>query len=99
MNLNNLINKEFYHTLEQKFRGSREDVKLRLRFYLPFIETLISTSDHVKALDLGSGRGEWLELLKDWGIDGLGIDCDELMLKDCQNRGLVVRQDDAVNCL
>ena len=94
-----MINKNFYYNLEQKFRCSREEVKLRMRFYLTFIKTLAVTFNNAKALDLGCGRGEWLELLKEWGIDALGVDCDETMLKACRDRTLTVIQDEVIDYL
>jgi SAM-dependent methyltransferase len=48
------------------------------------------------ALDLGCGRGELLEVLKEAEIPAEGIDQDEGMLEGCQALGLSVQQGDAI---
>jgi len=70
----------FYRAFEEKHRGSRELIKSRQRAYLPFIEALRSICSDARAIDLGCGRGEWLELLKESGFDAQGVDLDEGML-------------------
>ncbi|SDY56306.1 O-antigen chain-terminating methyltransferase [Variovorax sp. YR634] len=52
-----------------------------------------------RALDLGCGRGEWLELTEQWGFDGQGVDLSEGMLEACRQRGLKVERDDALQKL
>ena len=89
----------FYHAFEEKFRGSRELIKSRQTAYLPFIQALQACGEDLKALDLGCGRGEWLELLKDWGVKAEGIDLDASMLRICYEMGLNVRQDNALTVL
>jgi O-antigen chain-terminating methyltransferase len=39
-------------------------------------------------VDLGCGRGEWLELTQVLGFESYGVDLDEGMLADCEERGL-----------
>jgi O-antigen chain-terminating methyltransferase len=89
----------FYHAFEEKFRGSRELIKSRQTAYLPFIHALKARGENLKALDLGCGRGEWLELLKDWGIKAEGVDLDEAMVRICHEMGLNVRKDKALPAL
>ena len=38
----------FYRAFEEKYRDSRQVIKLRLEVYLPFIEQLIGFYDHPK---------------------------------------------------
>ncbi len=57
---------DFYRRFEDKFRGSRELIKSRLRVYLSFVEPLKDLDPDATALDLGCGRGEWLELKRAW---------------------------------
>ena len=54
----------FYRAFEDKHRGSRELIKSRLEIYLPFIEKIKEIQPKPKTIDLGCGRGEWLELYK-----------------------------------
>jgi len=74
----------FYLAFEDRFRGSREEVKSRLGVYLPFIAPLKTPGEAPKALDLGCGRGEWLELLQAEGFHVTGVDIDDGMLSACR---------------
>jgi SAM-dependent methyltransferase len=87
----------FYRSFEEKHRGSRELIKSRLRFYLPFIEPLKLTQACPKAVDLGCGRGEWLELLAESGFSAQGVDQNGGMLVACRERGLSAEQSDAID--
>ena len=89
----------FYRDFEDLFRGSRDLIKSRLQVYLPFVRRLASPEASPKALDLGCGRGEWLELLGENGFDASGVDLDEAMLAACHDRGLKVRQADLLKTL
>jgi SAM-dependent methyltransferase len=89
----------FYHAFEERYRGSRELIKSRQAAYLPYIEALKTQRGNLKALDLGCGRGEWLELLKEWGIEAEGIDLDASMLSICYEMGLNVHEDNALTVL
>ena len=86
----------FYRSFEDRHRGSRELIRGRLEAYLPLIEPLLGVYPHGAVLDLGCGRGEWLELLRDKGFDAHGVDMDEGMLSECTARGLSVEQGDAL---
>ncbi len=86
----------FYRAFEDKHRGSRDLIKTRLRAYLPFILPLSHLHPSLPALDLGCGRGEWLELLQDQHIPAQGVDLDDGMLAACRERGLNVTNADAL---
>jgi len=89
----------FYRAFEDQHRGSRELIKTRQRVYLPFIEPLKILYPEASALDLGCGRGEWLELLTESGFTARGVDLDDGMLAVCRERGLAVQTKDAVTGL
>jgi O-antigen chain-terminating methyltransferase len=91
------MNQPFYRAFEDRYRGSREIIKERLRAYLPFLGPLAGT--RAAALDLGCGRGEWLELLGEQGFAARGIDLDDGMLAACLERGLDVQNMDALAAL
>ena len=86
----------FYRAFEDRHRGSRELIKARLAVYHPFLAPLSSALQPAAALDLGCGRGEWLELLGESGFAASGIDLDEGMLAACRERGLDVSTTDAL---
>ncbi len=82
-----------YISFEDKFRGSREDIKKRQSYYLPIVKDILHNTDGT-ILDIGCGRGEWLELLKENSIEGKGIDLNRLMVSESKKYGLdVVNQD------
>ena len=51
------------------------------------------------ALDIGCGRGEWLELLKGDGYVGQGVDRNRIMVQQCLELGLTVVEADLVQFL
>jgi O-antigen chain-terminating methyltransferase len=89
----------FYRAFEDKHRGSRALIKERQRVYLPLIQPLVALYPDAAALDLGCGRGEWLELLVETGFNAQGIDLDDGMLAECRARGLSVQTQDALTAL
>lgn len=89
----------FYRAFEDRYRGSRDIIKERLRAYTPFTAPLRQLAERPAALDLGCGRGEWLELLGEQGFDARGVDLDDGMLAACIERGLAARRDDALAAL
>jgi SAM-dependent methyltransferase len=82
-----------YLGFEDRFRGSRDEIRRRLTDYLP---VFTGTSDVV---DVGCGRGELLELFREAGIGARGIDANERMVSVCRERGLQVEQADALGYL
>ena len=89
----------FYRAFEDRFRGSRTLIKERLKAYSPFLTHLTESFPGAKAVDLGCGRGEWLEFLKESGFSAQGIDLDEDMLAACTEMGLDARKGDAIKFL
>lgn len=84
---------ELYQDLEDTFRGSRDHVRALVAEYVPDIESVPSAGPVV---DVGCGRGEWLEVLRDAGIDAYGVDLNETVVERCTARGLDVRHGDAL---
>ena len=82
-----------YVGFEDQFRGSRAAVTARLKTYLPFFEGASAV------LDVGCGRGEFLDLLTSRGISARGIDLNPEMVELCRARGLDVVHADAVGHL
>jgi O-antigen chain-terminating methyltransferase len=82
-----------YVGFEDQFRGSREVIRARLESYLPIFE------GQKDVLDVGCGRGEFLDLLNARGITARGIDLNHEMAEVCRARGLDVTEADAVGYL
>ena len=89
----------FYRAFEERYRGSRELIKGRLQAYLPFVMHCQELYEECTVLDLGCGRGEWLELLAENGFNVFGVDLDEGMLAACEERNLPVENKDALVAL
>ena len=89
----------FYKAFEDKLRGPRQVIKSRLEAYLPFVELVSSYYPDAEMLDLGCGRGEWIELMGDSGYKAKGVDLDDGMLSECRKIGLDVETADAIKYL
>lgn len=94
-----MSDKNFYRAFEDKYRGSRELIKSRLEVYLPFLKKIKEIEAELKAIDLGCGRGEWLELTREFGFQSHGIDMDAGMLENVKSLGLSAELGDAVEYL
>ena len=82
-----------YVGFEDRFRGSQELIRARQIEYLPYFQ---GASD---VLDIGCGRGEFLELLREKGISGRGLDVNHEMVEVCLSRGLDATEGDALSYL
>jgi SAM-dependent methyltransferase len=82
-----------YADFEKRFRGSSEEISLRLSRYLPFFP------DQGEILDIGCGRGEFLALLRDSGRRPVGLDLSDSMLEEARSRGLDCCKADALDFL
>lgn len=90
---------DFYLHFENEYRGSRELIKKRLQVYLPFLEPFTSLYEDRKVIDLGCGRGEWLETVNAAGFSSFGVDLDDKMLAAARERGFSVKNEDALLAL
>ena len=88
-----------YVAFENQFRGSREVIKKRVRVYLDDVCGAGAVTADSPILDLGCGRGEWLELVNENGLAGEGVDSNAIMVSACQERGLRVIEGDALEYL
>jgi len=86
----------FYAAFENRFRGSREEIKARLGIYLADVRAASAGTTERPVLDLGCGRGEWLELLADQELVGAGVDTNLAMVTEGHTRGLRVVEGDAL---
>ncbi len=83
-----------YNAFEDKQRGSYDLIRERLEVYIP---DLLTTTEPV--IDIGCGRGEWLDLLKAKGISSYGVDNNPDVVSRAADRGLDVRLGDAMEHL
>ncbi|KKK60324.1 hypothetical protein LCGC14_3025510, partial [marine sediment metagenome] len=84
---------ENYERFEDNFRGDSKDLKKSLSNYLQFFKK------QSKVIDIGCGRGEFLQLLKENNIDSYGVDTSQVMVDSCIKKGLSVKKGDAIDHL
>ena len=72
-----------YARFEERFRGREEYVARSQEFYLSRFR------DCRRVVDLGCGRGEFLELMRKEGIEAEGVDLDADAVAACKEKGSV----------
>jgi len=70
-----------YDAFEDIFRGPEHFIRDRQRRYLSLL------GDREPVLDIGCGRGEFLDLLRERGLEYAGIDPDPDMVERCRAKG------------
>ena len=86
----------WYLAFEDIFRGSREDTKRSQEIYLDYVEAAGAGTAAAAIIDIGCGRGEWLELLQQHGCIARGVDLNHAMVLDNRARGLDVVERDVL---
>lgn len=89
----------FYTNFEDRFRGEENQITERLTEYLPDFQNNSIDFNKYPVLDIGSGRGEFLEVLKQNKIQGKGLDINIDMVNRSIKKGLDAVQGDATSYL
>lgn len=89
----------FYLAFENQFRGTREEIAAKHAPYLPHVAAALERTGVAPWLDVGCGRGEWLEMLHAQGAAACGVDDNPAMLQACRERNLSVVSGDALEHL
>jgi O-antigen chain-terminating methyltransferase len=87
---------DLYEEFEDLHRGSDELVRSRLTAYVPELRKVAGLG---RVLDVGTGRGEFLEVLAEAGIDGYGVDTNATAVERSRAKGLEVVHADALDHL
>jgi SAM-dependent methyltransferase len=82
-----------YVGFEDRFRGAEEDIRARLEAYVPYF------AGAADVLDVGCGRGEFLELMRAAGVSARGLDVNAAMVEVCRAKGLDAVRGDALGYL
>ena len=85
-----------YSSLEDVLRGTPEQIKEEVKVYLPVLEKAGISSD---ILDVGCGRGEWLQVLREEGFQARGIDTNRILVQQCKELSLDVEEREALEFL
>jgi O-antigen chain-terminating methyltransferase len=93
------LNDELYQEFEDRYRGSEDEIKRRLQPYVDIIREGNKGTISTPVLDIGCGRGEWLDLLKENGFVSEGVDVSPKAVERSQRKGLRVTCADGVEYL
>lgn len=88
-----------YVTFEDVYRGTRGEIMERQKVYLPRVQQAVEAAKAGLVVDLGCGRGEFLELLRAEGIRALGVDQNGVMVSECRDMGLETIEGDVIGYL
>lgn len=75
-----------YAELENRHRGTSEEIRQRLSIYLDLL------AGRKRVVDLGCGRGEALQVLAEHGVEARGVDASAEMVRACGVLGLAVEE-------
>lgn len=96
---NHLLDK-FYVEFENNFRGTEEEITGRLEEYVPRMKQAVKkTGGKLPILDIGCGRGEFIDLMAKHKLRCIGLDLNEAMVKHIVDRGGEAIEQDAVSYL
>lgn len=75
-----------YFLFQNVHRGNERVVKNWLKDYVPYFEQC------APVLDIGCGRGEFLEVLREHRIEAYGIDSNQIMVRYCREKALQAQE-------
>ncbi|MGH1462400.1 MAG: methyltransferase domain-containing protein [Neptuniibacter sp.] len=88
----------YYVAFEDACRGTREAIREAQQVYLPYLGEA-SSYEKPQLIDIGCGRGEWLQLMSDHGWQVSGVDLNEVMVQQCKASGFDAVCSDALTYL
>src|SRR5579875_3740516 len=84
---------QLYDSFEYAFRGPPHLIEERVR---PYLADVAQLPDLGPVLDVGCGRGDWLRVLREAGIDAYGVDTNRAAVEKARQAGLRVELEDAI---
>ena len=88
-----------YVDFENEFRGDTESILSQFSKYDALINLIIKDIDNPILIDIGSGRGEWLQKWSNKIDDCSGIENDPGMIAICREKDLNIIDGDAITIL
>ncbi len=85
--LSSLKGSTLYSSFERLFRD-KESVYESLKKYADFFK------EGELVIDLGAGRGEFVEILEEKGVSAIGVEKDDGMIKEAEKRGIKLIKSD-----
>lgn len=83
-----------YRAFQDRFRGDAAEIADRMRGQVSWFEGL-----ELPIVDLGCGRGEFLELLEKAGHRAIGVEINGAEVESCTSRGLTAEKSDLFDWL
>lgn len=88
-----------YVDFEEAFRGPSELIRERALPYIDIVRSAEAGTEDAPVVDLGCGRGDWLDILREHGLVARGVDSNRVFLGMCVARGLDVIEGDVIEVL
>ena len=88
-----------YLEFENKFRGDSDSIREQFSCYNLLIEKVIADIKDPKFVDIGSGRGEWIQNWNKKIKDCYGLEINSKMVELTRDMGLTILQGDAITSL
>ncbi len=93
------MDKNYYLDFENKFRGDRQTIINRLSMYDSLVELIIKINNTNYFIDIGCGRGEWLERWQKKVPFCIGLESNQGMIKKCREYGFSIIEGDALETI
>lgn len=90
---------DFYIGFEDKFRGSEEQIKEKVKIYPEIVKKTGLDFKKYPVIDIGCGRGELLDAFTKNHIRAIGVDINISMIDRAKKRGHEAFQADAIEYL
>lgn len=88
-----------YVAFEEQFRGPRDLIRRRVLPYIAVLQDAQVGTPQTPVVDIGCGRGDWLDVLREHNLVASGIDSNHIFVELCRGRGLTVEKGDALQML
>lgn len=88
---------ELYRAFEDRFRGSEENIRDKQSKYLQLFKDLPEELRAKPIVDIGCGRGEWLEVVNQNNLNGVGVEPNESMAKEAKAKNIEVYSEGALS--
>jgi SAM-dependent methyltransferase len=81
----------FYYLLEDRYRGAWEEIKQRLDVYRNDLRAARDrTGESGLVVDIGCGRGEFLDVFREEGLRSVGVDSNDVQIETARQHGAPV---------
>ncbi len=93
VNAERILNDQVYYEFEEAFRGDRNKIKINFQQYIDMVR------ERQPVVDIGCGRGEFLEVLQENNIESWGVDSNPCMTEMCLKDDIKIYNRDALSYL